>query len=254
MALYNLKNNHLSFPSNYNHSECFNKFPFPNWSQTQNSCIASIAEALDKHRKDAQAAHPEITLTQMYNVLEKVKADSTAALSADEKLIVDHAHILILKERHEELDAAVAEAYGWPVDLPEQEVLTRLVALNKERAAEEARGEVRWLRPDYQIPRFGTAVQKQDLLELTGEHVASKVEVSKLGKPNFPSEAAAQGAVIMAAFGQFNAPITAAELAKTFKQGKKVEARVAETLKVLAAYGQIFATDKGTRFSTRKAA
>ncbi len=31
-------------------------------------------------------------------------------------------------------------------------LLTRLVALNHERAAEEKRGLIRWLRPDYQNP------------------------------------------------------------------------------------------------------
>ena len=36
----------------------------------------------------------------------------------------------------------------------EEELLTRLVALNQERAAEEARGLVRWLRADYQIPKL----------------------------------------------------------------------------------------------------
>ncbi len=34
----------------------------------------------------------------------------------------------------------------------EQQLLTRLVALNHERAAEEKRGLIRWLRPDYQAP------------------------------------------------------------------------------------------------------
>ena len=36
-------------------------------------------------------------------------------------------------------------------------ILERLVALNAERAAEEAAGHVRWLRPDDQIPRFAKA-------------------------------------------------------------------------------------------------
>ena len=36
---------------------------------------------------------------------------------------------------HEVLDAAVAAAYGWPADLPDDEVLERLFALNQERAA-----------------------------------------------------------------------------------------------------------------------
>ncbi len=35
---------------------------------------------------------------------------------------------------HRTLDAAVASAYGWPVDLPDDEVLGRLVALNRARA------------------------------------------------------------------------------------------------------------------------
>ena len=58
----------------------------------------------------------------------------------------------------------MAEAYGWGEDwrrapqgtgLPPAEIVRRLVALNATRAAEEAKGHVRWLRPDYQIPRFG---------------------------------------------------------------------------------------------------
>ncbi|MBK7011853.1 MAG: hypothetical protein IPH43_03605 [Xanthomonadales bacterium] len=39
----------------------------------------------------------------------------------------------------------------------DEAVLERLVALNAERAAEEARGLVRWLRPDYQNPTSATA-------------------------------------------------------------------------------------------------
>jgi hypothetical protein len=39
---------------------------------------------------------------------------------------------------HKKLDAAVAAAYGWPADLPDEQILERLLALNLERAAEEA--------------------------------------------------------------------------------------------------------------------
>jgi hypothetical protein len=35
---------------------------------------------------------------------------------------------------HKKLDAAVATAYGWPVDLSDEEILARLLALNLERA------------------------------------------------------------------------------------------------------------------------
>ena len=58
----------------------------------------------------------------------------------------------LLLELHQKLDAAVAESYGWDADLPEPEILERLVALNQARAAEEANGQIRWLRPEYQAP------------------------------------------------------------------------------------------------------
>lgn len=49
--------------------------------------------------------------------------------------------------------AAVFEAYGWPVTLTDEEILERLVALNHERAEEEQRGLIRWLRPEFQNPQ-----------------------------------------------------------------------------------------------------
>ncbi|NJM31464.1 MAG: class I SAM-dependent DNA methyltransferase [Rhizobiales bacterium] len=168
----------------YSKSRCFDPFPFPAATDKQRSEIARIAEALDKHRKDVQARHSGITLTGMYNVLEKVKAGEE--LDADGKLIFDDALILILKELHEELDAAVAAAYGWPADLPEDEVLARLVAMNKERAAEEARGFVRWLRPEYQIPRFGSETERKQL-DL-GQPEERAAVAGKVAKPSFPSD------------------------------------------------------------------
>jgi hypothetical protein len=40
-----------------------------------------------------------------------------------------------LDDAHSELDTAVAAAYGWPVDIAVEEALSRLLALNLERAA-----------------------------------------------------------------------------------------------------------------------
>ena len=72
--------------------------------------------------------------------------------SASERAFHDRALIGVLKAIHDDLDAAVADAYGWPADLPDAEILERLVALNRERADEETRGIVRWLRPEFQSP------------------------------------------------------------------------------------------------------
>jgi hypothetical protein len=67
---------------------------------------------------------------------------------------------VMVNRLHEQLDQAVADAYGWGDEwrsgaLGPSEVVARLVTLNHERAAEEKAGKIRWLRPDYQRPRFG---------------------------------------------------------------------------------------------------
>lgn len=134
----------------YNKSRCFDPFPFPELTDPQRAHLRQLGEDLDAHRKRQQKAHPKLTLTQMYNVLEKLRAGDV--IEGKDKDIYDQGLIGILRDLHDQIDAAVADAYGWPVDLSDEEILLRLVALNKERAEEEARGHIRWLRPDYQNP------------------------------------------------------------------------------------------------------
>ena len=92
-------------------------------------------------------------MTGMYNVVEKLR--SGEALTPKERAVHEIAACGVLRDLHDELDALVAEAYGWPWPMAKEEILERLVALHDERVEEEKRGLVRWLRPDYQIPRFG---------------------------------------------------------------------------------------------------
>ena len=134
----------------YAKTRCFDPFPFPDLTDTQRTTLRQLGEDLDAHRKRQQAAHPKLTLTQMYNVLEKLRAGEV--IEGKDKGIYDQGLIGILRDLHDRIDTAVAEAYGWPADLSDEEILLRLVALNKERAEEEARGVIRWLRPDYQNP------------------------------------------------------------------------------------------------------
>lgn len=95
-------------------------------------------------------------MTKLYNVLEAVR--DGRVLTKVEQKIYDDGIVGTLRAIHDALDAAVAEAYGWPVDLSEEDILQRLVDLNAARAAEEAQGLIRWLRPDYQNPT-GTGTQ-----------------------------------------------------------------------------------------------
>jgi hypothetical protein len=57
----------------YNHADCFNKFPFPASTPAQQEKIRALGEQLDAHRKRQQAAAPRLTMTGMYNVLERVR-------------------------------------------------------------------------------------------------------------------------------------------------------------------------------------
>jgi hypothetical protein len=137
----------------YSKSRCFDPFPFPAADDLQKQRVRAIADELDAHRKRVLAEHPHLTLTGLYNVLEKLRAGTAPnALGPGDHRIFDDGLVLILKELHDRLDAAAAAAYGWPADLSDNDTLARLVALNQERVREEAAGNVRWLRPDYQIP------------------------------------------------------------------------------------------------------
>lgn len=156
----------------YNKSGCFDPFPFPDadtgLTPDLTARIRALAEQIDAHRKQRQAAEGSVTLTGLYNVLEALRAGRP--LTAKEKALHDAGLVGVLKSLHDELNAAVLAAYGWadlaalvnqPPASPAHEaaretLLERLVALNAQRAAEEAQGHVRWLRPAYQDPAQAT--------------------------------------------------------------------------------------------------
>ena len=58
----------------YNKTRCFDPFPFPAATDAQKARIRELGESLDAHRKRQQAQHPSLTLTGMYNVLEKLRS------------------------------------------------------------------------------------------------------------------------------------------------------------------------------------
>ncbi len=150
----------------YNKTRCFETFPFPSPTPAQFARIGDLGETLDSHRKRQQSLHPSLTITGMYNVLGKLR--SGEALTAKEKVIHEQGLVSVLKQIHDELDAAVFDAYGWPSMLTDEEILERLVALNAVRAEEEKRGIVRWLRPEFQNPG-GTKTASQGSLPTADE-------------------------------------------------------------------------------------
>ncbi|WP_232404762.1 type IIL restriction-modification enzyme MmeI [Pseudophaeobacter flagellatus] len=217
----------------YNKTRCFDPFPFPDLTDPQKKTLRALGEELDAHRKRQQAAHPKLTLTNMYNVLEKLRAGE--AIEGKDKEIYDQGLIGILRDLHDQIDAAVADAYGWPVDLSDEEILMRLVDLNKERAAEEASGHIRWLRPDYQNPT-GAKVEKGKTTDMD-LGVVAKVE-----KAAWPKGLPDQIAAVREALVEMG-EASPEQIARRFARARTTA--VQPLLESLAALGQADKTDDG---------
>ncbi len=105
----------------YTPTTCFETFPFPEPDEEQRAEISAAAKRLDELRRNwlnpegtGEAELKKRTLTNLYNQRPTWLANA-----------------------HARLDAAVYAAYGWPADLPDEEILKNLLALNLERAAGE---------------------------------------------------------------------------------------------------------------------
>ena len=236
----------------YNKDVCFDTFPFPMTDEIKKQRIRVLADELDKQRKLALAGHHGLTLTDIYNVIEAVRSGVTAdELNPDEKRIFDDGVVIVISDLHDKIDAAVAAAYGWPADLSEDEILARLVALNKERSKEEVQGLVYWLRPDYQGSRFGPQKDTSEL-DLV---VAGKVgETAALPKPSFPADDVAQTAAVMAALAGADGAQDAITIASSFKQGRRNLHKVEAILAALTRMGFVAATDGGRSFALPRTA
>ena len=190
-----------------------------------------IAEELDAHRRPVRPQDPGLVLMGMYNVLEKLRANE--ALNAKEKQVHDAGLVSVLRQLHDDLDAAVFAAYGWPPTLTDAEILERLVALNAERAKEEASGLVRWLRPDYQNPGGDQPQQSALAVEVEPKEKPGKQRSGKLAWPKTLSE---RVKAVSTALTALKEPVTATELARRFVRARVAD--VGEILETLCAIGK----------------
>ena len=195
-------------------------------------------------------------------------------LSEKERDIYEAGLVSVLKEIHDDIDRAVFEAYGWADLIPtlvgkpgatapsphktleqeetEEELLSRLVALNRERTVEERRGIVRWLRPDYQVSKLGHKVKKQD----EGEQVEADLAVTGPadGMPVWPKDELDRIRVVRDVLGRASAPLAPEALSAAFRGLNSVQRRkrVEKVLQTLVAAGVvqqgIDGQDGGSRF------
>ena len=177
-------------------------------------------------------------------------------LTAKERKIHDDGLVSVLKQIHDDFDAAVFAACSWPGTLSDEEILERLVALNHERAAEEAAGKIRWLRPEFQYPTTGPPKKTQQTLTEADEDEEDSEDAPKAKgkkkvapkpanatKADWPSTLPERIRAVRHALTTHNKPATAADIAGQFTKANK--ATVGELLETLVAVGQARVTAGG---------
>ncbi|WP_338123588.1 MULTISPECIES: type IIL restriction-modification enzyme MmeI [Thiomonas] len=253
----------------YNKTRCFETFPFPDadtgLTPALRQRIAERAEAIDAHRKQVLAAHPgPLTLTALYNVLDALRAGR--ALTPKERTVHQLGLVAVLAELHAELDAAVLAAYGWSdlaapprplstcgegragevgdAGAPQSAtltLLTRLLALNHARAAEEAAGTVRWLRPAFQHPQTNPVRPTQATLGMgvVGAHPIGTANPTRIPEPPaqpWPSTLPEQMRAVADLLAASAQPLDLEALTSRFKgrgPWKKSLPRILDTLEAL---------------------
>ncbi len=150
----------------YTPTTCFETFPFPEADEGQRAAIGAAAAELNTLR-EGWLNPPEWTRTETlvfpgtvggpwdryidpataedrggfqvgtvrYPRVVARDAECAARLRLRTLTNLYNARPAWLAACHAKLDAAVAAAYGWPADLPEEDILARLLALNLARAA-----------------------------------------------------------------------------------------------------------------------
>jgi hypothetical protein len=246
---------------------CFDRFPFPDLTPDRRARLRDLGARLHQHRADRMALHPELTMTGIYNVLERVRArmadPSLPDFTPAERDVYDSALIGILRDIHDDIDREVFAAYGFddlatilvglpgatmPLDVKpeaqeraEEDLIQRLVDLNVKRVAAEARGEVAWLRPDYQIARFGqpgaTEQIEADLVEGAIDKAASA----------WPKDPLDQITLVRSALGSAIGPIGIDELTAGFKGGRNRGEQVKRVVATLVTLGQAAIDDATNR-------
>jgi type II restriction/modification system DNA methylase subunit YeeA len=105
----------------YTPTTCFETFPFPRPTDEQRAAIAAAAASLDRLRQ-GWLNPPD----RSYDLTDRELARRTLTNLYNQ-------HPAWLQDAHARLDAAVLDAYGWPHDIDDVQLLARLLALNLAR-------------------------------------------------------------------------------------------------------------------------
>lgn len=240
----------------YNKSRCFETFPFPDedtgFTSALRQKVAQLAENIDAQRKRVLGAgHKGLTLTGLYNVLEALREGRT--LTGKEKTIHTQGLVGVLRELHDELDAAVLQAYGLPANADTDAVLHHLVALNAQRAAEEAAGNVRWLRPEFQNSEHQSVDDTEpsaDEAEADKATDAAAKSKPKKGKASakveqqaWPTSLPEQVRAVTEVIASSTGALDTEAIAARFKARGAWKKGLANILRILEATGRIYTSE-----------
>ncbi|PYI82967.1 MAG: hypothetical protein DME26_16005, partial [Verrucomicrobia bacterium] len=102
------------------------------------TCRVGFGDESLKQESADKSAHSKIGLARYPRLVPK---DAQCAAKLKKRTLTNlyNERPAWLDLAHKKLDAAVAAAYGWPADLSDEQILEKLLALNLERAAEEAK-------------------------------------------------------------------------------------------------------------------
>jgi type II restriction/modification system DNA methylase subunit YeeA len=138
----------------YNSSRVFDTFPFPagllpnvppeQYAMNPNAVeIGQAAANLNALRE--VWLNPTDLVSYMPEVVESLPPRIVAVSDKAEKILKQRTLTNLYNENptwlqnaHERLDAAVAQAYGWPIDISDDDALANLLALNQERRAQDS--------------------------------------------------------------------------------------------------------------------
>ncbi len=242
----------------YSKTTCFDAFAFPSddtgLTPVLIERIGTLAETIDAHRKRRQAAYDTLTLTGIYNVLAKLRAGEQ--LTPTERVIHTQGLVGVLRTLHDDLDAAVLEAYGWsdlgPAladhttagaaarEVAVGDLLQRLVDLNAKRAAEEAAGTVRWLRPDFQNPSAASASTQATLTGTDSEEAdpADAPATAPVARRPWPTGLPEQIKAVSYVLNSAARPLSLDELAAHFSARGRWRDRLPTIVATLEAIGR----------------
>jgi hypothetical protein len=222
----------------YNKGPCFEAFPFPEPVPPLRATIAGLAEQIDAHRKKALARGEKLGMTILYNVLDRLR--SGESLTEAEREVHELAACGTLRDLHDELDRAVAKAYGWTWPEKPAVILERLVTLHDLRSQEERVGKVRWLRPEYQSVRFREQTEAERAV-LDAKEGSSFAVTAPLARVPWPGDAISQITALSALVA--TRTITVDEVMSHFSGARRE--LVVRHLETLAILGEVTLVGEG---------